>query len=227
MTLIIAARGKDHIIVGSDSRAIREDRSHNRIQTNIHNKLIKLNDHNCILIAGDSEKGRYLTEEFKPKIKPKDDIKKILKKFCKFSRKEFKNVYDYLHPELWPEVTFILAGFEKDKTGKSINPRLFIVRSDDMFEEGEAIDNIIEGKDIIAKYLFAKRYEESMTQEETTELVFDCLYDTENIDGDAGGKYTMEIITKLGFTSIDTIRMKNEKIADEENRKYMKIMEKN
>lgn len=224
MTLIIAAKGNGHIIVGADSRGVRQDGSDNRIQTDRHRKLIRLNRNNCILIAGNSEKGVYLTQQFLPKVKPNHDIKKILKMFCEFCRNELKDVFRILTPNYYPDIAFILAGYEKDKKGRLTNSRLYIIRSYDIFEEGESLQYVIEGKDLIPKYLFVKNYKEEMTQEENVQLVFDCLYDTEHIDGDVGGNYTIEIITKRGFTSINAAKLKNERISEEENKKFREVV---
>ncbi len=206
MTLIIAAKGKEHILLGADSRAVRQDRAGTRILTDMHDKLILLNKFNCLLIAGDAERGIYLIENFKEQIDKKDDIKSIVKKFVIFCRKEFRGLLNFINIEssYYPEIVFILAGFENIK-GKTSKPRLYIIRSKSAFQPGEKREYIIEGKKTISEYLFAKEYKIDMTADQLSKLTFQCFYDTEKIDGEAGGEIHLATLdNKYGFNDIDT-----------------------
>jgi len=226
MTLIIAAKGEKYIVVGADGRGVIEDESHNRSVTNFHEKLIKLNEHNCVLISGDAEKGTYLTEKFKNLVKSDDDIDKILEKFSAFCQKQFKIVYKTVRPEAQPDIVFILAGFTKEDRKKESEPRIYILRSYDYFTLGETKNYVIDGKRIIAEYLFFKKpYDTNLSQKDMVELVFNSLYDTEKFDGDVGGTYIIKSITGWGFGDFDTEQMKTDADNEEDNEEFRKIIE--
>jgi len=228
MTLVIAAKGENYIVVGADGRGIREDESHNRTVTNIHEKLIKLNEHNCVLIAGNAEKGTYLTEKFKPLVNPNDDIDTILKNFSTFCRKQFEIVYKIVHPDAQPDIVFIIAGFTKEGKKKKAQPRIYVLRSYDYFTLGETKHYIIEGKRITAEYLFFKKpYSTDISEKDMVNLVFNCLYDTEKFDGDVGGTYIIKTITEWGFNNLDTEQMKTDTDNKKDNEEFRKIIEEN
>jgi len=228
MTLVIAAKGENYIVVGADGRGIREDESHNRSLTNFHEKLIKLNEHNCVLIAGDAEKGTYLTEKFKPLVKPSDDVDTILKKFSTFCREQFKIVYKTVHLNAQPDIIFILAGFVKEMKKKKAQPRIYVLRSYDYFTIGETKHYIIEGKRIIAEYLFFKKpYSVDILEKDMVKLVFNCLYDTEKFDGDVGGTYIIKTISEWGLNELDAEQMKIDIDNKKDNEEFKKIIEEN
>ena len=220
MTLIIAAKTKDSIIIGADSRAVQEDRAGTRIINDAAEKLVQLNKHSCILMAGDSQPGTYLIEEFKKRIGKKNkDIITISRELSEFCRKEYKPYIDYGGSNKTPNVSFILVGLEKNGT-----PRIFLISSYNSFFIGEEKQYAIIGKDNISNYLFAKLYKKSCdSSENMTKLIVQCLYDTEKIDGDSGGKMHVGTITKkYGFveTGVDSY------VNDIENNDLIKLIEK-
>jgi len=206
MTLIIAAKCKDGLILGADSRSTSTDVAGARYIRDATEKLIQLNKYSCILIAGESQASIRLVEEFKKKVKTKDTVEEISKKFSDFCREEYES---YAHNIILfknsPELHFILAGLDKNRKGKNTLPRIFVIKHCDWFFVGEEMEYSIVGKYDISNYLFAKKYDEcSASSEKMTELIVQCLYDTEKIDGDAGGKMHLVSITEYGISEIDT-----------------------
>lgn len=202
MTLIIAAKMKDSIVLGCDSRALIKDSSGTRFINDSSEKLVVLNKHCCVLMAGDFRVGLYLIEKFKKIIKTTDDVTTISKKLSEHCRKEFKPYLEFVPPRAdnFPGVAFILAGLEKERS-RYKNPKIYILRSWDSFFTGEESEYSIEGKINIASYLFTKRYKKcSESVGEMEKLIVQCLYDTEKIDGESGGKMHVGIITnKYGY----------------------------
>ena len=138
MTLIIASKRKDSVLIGADSRSLREIRGGTRIISNRGEKLIQLNKYCCVLIAGDAEKGTYLVESFKSKVNSRDDVSSINKKFYKFCSKEFKPLSDLMDitSPAYPDITFILAGLEKRKGSRNKVSRIYVLRSKSAFYPG-------------------------------------------------------------------------------------------
>jgi len=205
MTLIIASKYKDGLILGSDSRSLAIDVAGSRFIRDSTNKLIQLNKYSCILMAGDSQAGVHLVEQFKDKVKNNDSLKIISKKFSDFCRKEYE---PYSSNSILlrnsPEVQFILAGLEKDKTGKYTLPKILVLKNYDWFFLGEEEEYSINGKDNISNYLFTKMYDKcKSSSEKMTNLIVQCLYDTEKIDGESGGEIHLVSITEYGIAEID------------------------
>ena len=218
MTLIFAVRNGNDIIIGADSRSVIESEK-GRIVSNTSKKLIQLNEFCCILVAGDAEKGTYLIEQFKDQITKKDDVISISKKFSKFCAEEFKQLLQFmgLDSRHYPDLSFIIVGLEKKrKKEKTRRPRIFILRSRSAFFPGEEKDYAIEGVTMISDYLFAKNFKEDMEAEDIIHLIARCLHETEQIDGDVGGKPLVAgIDDQYGFKVID-ISSNIEQIVNED-----------
>lgn len=204
MTLIIASKCKDGLVLGSDSRSISTDGGARYIR-DATDKLIQLNKYSCILIAGESQASVRLVEEFKEKVKANDTVSVISKKFSDFCRKEYEPYsQSIILLKNSPELYFILAGLDKDKKGKNTVSKIFTIKRDNWFFVGEDREYSIVGKDDISNYLFTKKYDEySVSSEKITELIVQCLFDTENIDGESGGKMHLVSITEYGVGEID------------------------
>jgi len=77
MTLIIAAQGKDFLILGADSRGTIEDIAKNRLQVNLMTKLYEITNRTGVLVAGAGDQAIYLIEKFKKQISnPNEDVSK-------------------------------------------------------------------------------------------------------------------------------------------------------
>jgi 20S proteasome alpha/beta subunit len=206
MTLIIAAKVGESIVVGADSRALNIDRSGTRFMRDNSEKIISLNKYCCILMAGDSEVSFYLINKFKNKINKNDDIVSICNKLTSFCRKEFEPCSKLLTAgsRNYPDICFILTGLEKKRKKYKI-PRIFLIKSWNFFLAGEEEEYAIVGKETITRYLFTKTYKNDLPLEKVTELIVQCLHDTEKIDGEAGGKIKVATInSKYGFIDVPT-----------------------
>lgn len=206
MTLLIAAKCKDGIILGSDSRSIIENLRGGgpRFINDSEEKLIPLNKYCCIMIAGDSLASVYLINKFRKLANKTKDVVQLTQEFSKFCRDEYKPYISYGGSTHCPRVSFIIAGLAKEGS-KYKEAKIFVLSSDTSFFTGEESNYAIVGKDDISNYLFAKLYDKyNNSSERMTELIVQCLYDTEKIDGEAGGKKHLVSITEYGIGEIDT-----------------------
>ena len=226
MTLIIAAKGKEqgenHIIVGADSRGTIHQGDLSMANDN-RKKIIELNKHVCVLIGGDVEKGSYLVNNFLPSVKKTDDVYKIANSFSNFCNKKFKPLINLLGVDSknYPYVVFIIAGLKKDNS-RYIDPRIYVLRSDDAFFLGEQDPFIVDGSNIIlASYLLSKDFETESTMDDKIKLIVRCIHETSKYDGCVGGDIHVAVISEAGFTpqlesDINTIKMdiENEKMEE-------------
>jgi 20S proteasome alpha/beta subunit len=197
MTLVIAAPGPGFLVLGADSRGTLEDAGGSRIELNIFEKLVVLDEHVSVLMYGDGEAARYLVEEFKRSIgKTPIEVSKVGKRFADFCRKELRAVPPVSRNSM-PGFGYVIAGLDKKDKVYSV-PRCLGMVSQDGFWLRSYQKFAIEGKPLIANYLFAKQFKDNMSVNDLTQLVAQALYDTINIDGDVGGRITLAIIASEG-----------------------------
>ena len=203
MTLIIAAQGKDFVVLGADSRGTIQNDSGTRVELNIQQKLIKINDRSGVLLFGAACRASYLVEKFKQNLKSKKknvtDIAEDLASFCRNEERILSDIPAYSPPQFG----FIIAGI--DKSGKKITPKCYSLISTSGFRLGLYDQGFgIEGKAIIAYYLFAKNFvkKEKRGLDDLIRLVVGALYDTMNVDGDVGGKINIAIIDGYGMRNV-------------------------
>ena len=131
MTLVIAAKGADFIILGADSRGTMRDIAGNRVELNLAVKLIQITDHIAFLVYGDAHISDYLIEKFKEKLTGKTKtVSAVAEEFAEFCRKEVKKTKE-VPREYVPNFGFIIAGL--DFKSKIPIPRCYKLRSLDGF----------------------------------------------------------------------------------------------
>ena len=202
MTLVIAAKGKDFVVMGADSKGTFQDSSGTRVELNIQQKLIKINDRTGILLFGNKPyHAYYLIEKFKQGCKNEkknvSDTAEDLASFCRNEARKFSDIPRYSPPDFG----LIIAGI--DKSAGKITPKCYSLTSGGGFSLGLYNHGFgIEGKPIIATYLFAKNFVKEMDLDDLVKLIVGSLHDTMNIDGDVGGGINITIIEDSGTRSI-------------------------
>jgi len=202
MTLVIAAPGKDFVVLGADSRGVVEAGG-TRVEINTLRKLTPITKYTAILMYGASEEGNQLVEKYKASIKSSlEGVTSVAEDFCNFCREEEKKLADVpKHPEAWSLFGFIVCGLNKTDD-KYTAPFLYNLHNANGFRLGLCKPFAIKGKPMIAYYLFAKGYRDDMTVNELCKLVAQSIYDTTRIDGDVGGPIRLAIIDSDGLREI-------------------------
>lgn len=207
MTLIIAAPGKDapgkdFILLGADSRGTVES-GMGRIEINTMQKLIPVTEFTAVLIYGSSEVTNHLVEKFiSERANDLKWIKEVAAEFSAFCQEEERRLAGVpKHPDSIDDIFgFIIAGLEENENGHKAYA--YHLSSYDGFRQGLCRPYAIEGKPLIALYMFAKEYEENLTQDKLCQLVAQSIYDTERVDGDVGGRIKLAIIDSDGLREI-------------------------
>ncbi len=205
MTLVIAAQGKDFIVVGTDSKS-RRDTVNGSIDINdLIVKLIPVSSHAAVLIFGASGVAQYMVDKFKSNHqKPGACITTLVYDLADSCREELRKLNGLpLNPNYLPYYGFIVAGLRKSGINFSV-PKCYSIRSSsgfmpELYQEGFTI----EGSSLIADYIFSKKYRSDMTIEELTNLVALTLYETSTVDGNVGGKFKMALIDSKGLREFD------------------------
>ena len=212
MTLIVAAKaidgqGHEFVVLGADTRETVVAGAA-RVEVNIAHKLFPLTRHSAIMLCGDSGHAQYLISKFRrTKLTGRvtgrremgvTQLVETFSEFCQDEALDWKNVPtlgkyppDNRH---FPDIAYVIAGFNREGN-RFAHPLCYGVSSltgylIDLGESGFAID----GKGIIARYIFSKEYHPPMDLPHVTNLVLKCLVDTSEVDGDVGGRYNLAII---------------------------------
>lgn len=204
MTLVIAAPGKEFIVLGSDSRAVI-DTGAARVEINTVNKMIPITDYTAVLIYGSADATNYIIDTFKnEKVKKLLFVKEIAKELCKFCRSEEKKLVGVpRNPDSLNDFFgFIVAGL--NKKGSKYEPVAYNLCNYDGYRLGLCKPYAIQGKGLIARYIFVKQYSEEMVVNDLCRLVAQSIYDTERIDGDVGGSIKLAIIDSDGYREISS-----------------------
>jgi 20S proteasome alpha/beta subunit len=201
MTLVIAALGKDFVILGADSRGV-VDVGNARAEINVYKKIIPVTKYVAIQVFGSSEEGSQLVEKYKEQINPiLQSVDKVAEDFCKFCQKEEITLAKVpKDPNYRVSFGFLVSGIKIKN--KIVTPLIYAFHNLAGFRLGLCRPYAIRGKPLIAYYLFAKDYKDELTINELCELVAQSLYDTMQIDGDVGGQIRMAIIDADGLREI-------------------------
>lgn len=205
MTLIIAAAGKDFVILGADSRETVEPRfSPMRVEYNSAEKIVKLSNHAAVLICGEMAQAHYVVQKYKDVHGDMDDdVSTVAEAFKDTCRLEARTVADVpKSPNYFPDYAFIIAGLDKAR-GRFTIPKCYSLDSTQGFRMKLGNEGFtISGKPMLALYLFERFYERTDKEEPDglCGLVGQSLYDTKRIDGDVGGELKMAYIRETeGF----------------------------
>jgi 20S proteasome alpha/beta subunit len=194
MTLVIAAKGPDYVVVGADSRSTIKTRDYSQ-GVDMAEKIIPLTKHVVVLLFGAGETATYLAQKFVRKLekgKTKlDGASNVADKFAEFCRAEFK-ASDISIPS-FPYFGFIVAGLDLER-GKYRGPRCYILRSNHYFMVGESTPFVIDGRPFIAMYKFERELRDVKSYNDLCCLVAQSIYDTRAVDGTVGGRITIGII---------------------------------
>ena len=197
MTLVIAALGKDFVILGADSRGVI-DAGLGRAEINIYQKTIQITKYASIQLYGHAEEGSQLVEKYKAQIKRRlQSVDLVAEDFCKFCQDEERAIADVpKDPAFRISFGFLVSGL-RIKNGKG-TPQIYNLRNLTGFRLGLCRPYAIRGKTLIAHYLFSMYYRNDMTINDLCKVVAQSIYDTMHIDGDVGGPIRMTIIDSGG-----------------------------
>ena len=210
MTTVIAALGKDFVVLGADSQGTL-DAGGARTESKDLVKLKRINEKVGVLYSGDVNAAEYLIDKFQNKLKnSKDNVTKTATDFRHMCIKEY-NEHAGLEATYLPDCNFIIAGLD---INGNIIPKCYSMDSSSGFKMGKYPSGYgIGGKPFVARYLFRKRYGEGKSLDDLCQLVGQAIYDTKKVDGDVGGQIRMAIIDNEGFRNVPENDVYDEYIA--------------
>jgi len=208
MTLLVALRGADGIVVATDSRGTFGDPRGVTAQNDAQKKLYIASKYSAILTAGSGELGAFVMQEVLNNIQATkaEGVTKIMDAtravvrtkysdwFAKFAVQPIQGLAAPVRPDL----NLVIAGYDNDVSGQPTEQRIFQLISQADFAPmlhnyGFALAGVAQ----YALYLLNRLYESDCKVEILTALAAYVITETASQDGKVGGRIQMAIITPV------------------------------
>ncbi len=206
MTLLVALKGKDGLVLAADSRGTFGDPRGVTAQNDNQKKAHILSPHVAVLAAGSGEVGALIIDMVRKKVDAQkvDWASPVLEVLRNTVREQYSNWFPTVPPiqpvallqtgqvAMRPDLAFLIGGYELDGT-----PRLFGLIS--MFDFSPMMHDYgfaVQGVAQYALYLLNRLYEADRTVQELTSLAVYVITETASQDGKVGGPVSVITIEK-------------------------------
>lgn len=205
MTLLVALKGAEGLVLAADSRGTFGDPRGVTAQNDAQQKAHVLAPHVAVLTAGSGEVGAMVIDQVRREaaIRDLDGATNVLELLRQTSRSSYQDWFPSV-PAMQPlplvqagqvaskpDLAFILGGYDSDGT-----PRMFsLISSFDfnpmLHEYGFAVQGVAQ----YALYLLNRLYQPDRTLDELTALAIYAITETASQDGKVGGPVNVITIT--------------------------------
>ena len=206
MTLVIAAHGRNFVVLGADSRGIVGALERERLTIGMDKmrKLTPIAKHVGILTYGMGEFGESLLEGFrKEKESDLDGATNVVEKLYVSCKERWGEWFSGVPREMRPNVGFVVAGLDQKEGEKNYTlTRIYSMESH--YDFAYALHNrfLLRGIDPLAMYILNKQYYEGMMLDDLCTLVAYAISETASVDKRVGGPIRIAIIDSKGFREI-------------------------
>jgi 20S proteasome alpha/beta subunit len=235
VTLIVALKGLDGIVMAADSRGTYGDPRAVTAQNDSMIKLHQLSRHAGLLMAGDAGLGNQLLASWPGDRAASIPTPTLMESFRQHIRNQYgawfqgfaiQQVHGSTLP-VRPNLSFVIAGYDCDATGKASTPTLYNLSSLYDFapvrlDHGFALDGIAQ----YALYLFNRLYRDGYSTEKLKSLAAYAITETASQDGKVGGPIRMATISpdegyiEIPPTDVDALITQNESRSDALRRSF-------
>lgn len=223
MTLLVALRGSDGIVVASDSRGTFGDPRGVTAQNDAQKKLYRASKYSSILTAGSGELGATIMAEALGLIQEDDGVSTVLDKTRTLVRAKYDDWFPgfVIQPNedgdpVRPDLALLVAGY--DESGDAPEQKIFqIVSALDFAPMLHNYGFALVGVAQYGLYLLNRLYKDNQNVEQLRALAAYVITETATQDGKVGGPVQMATIKpdegcrELPQDEIDAIVSKNER----------------
>ncbi|MHA1398371.1 MAG: hypothetical protein ACTSSF_11825 [Candidatus Heimdallarchaeaceae archaeon] len=199
MSLVLTLKGRDGIVIASDSRATIGDPRGLVTANDTVKKLFKVNDKVIMGVAGEANLGISIVHEIlqDDKITQTTDLKSTMNAI---RNKAFSLLKQWLdNPEVitpqgiikrWPQILFLVAGYDEN------NPNMYILNSHHFFApELSTLNFAAIGVVPLAVYLLNRLHDPRAKVDSLKLLAAYCIMETASQDGKVGGPIQMLVLS--------------------------------
>jgi len=222
VTVVIAASGKNFVVLGADSRGIFGDVAGPMIiGMDKMKKLTVITRHVGALMYGAGELAESLLDEFrrneKETLETIDGVLDVLKKFLPFCQTVWQNWFRNFSGKC-PLIGFMIAGLDQDEKGEYASPRICSLESRINFApQLHRYGFACQGLPHLSTYILNKQYRADMTVDELCTLVAYVISEVASTDSRVGGPISILVIDPTGAREISLSDV--ESMLTEENLK--------
>src|SRR5713101_3735595 len=227
MTLLVALKGSDGLVMASDSRGTFGDPRGVTAQNDSQKKAFILTNHTAALLAGSGELGANVVREAQTRIKAHavEGVTQVQEVFRTTVRELYGAWFPHLQPAVppgmpaiaRPDLAIIIGGYDASEGGAYDQGRMYqLVSALDfppmLHEYGFALAGIAQ----YALYLLNRLYEPQRALEELTALAVYVITETASQDGKVGGPIQVLTVqpdagcTELSETAVQEVLVLNE-----------------
>lgn len=206
MTLVIALKATDGIVIASDSKASSVITSNDTVQ-----KVFKLGEHSAVGIAGDGGLAMYFLEQVKDGLNHGTGILNLAEQLRVHGKQKFNDFFEHLTPEKRPSLTLLLAGYSNDGEAE-----IYTLKSTDNFVPRAAVTGFeCIGVPYIAEYLLNGLYETEVRTDAALEMGVLCVEATGSQNESVGGPTRVyhfnheKVFSELSQTQVEKLKNKS------------------
>lgn len=201
MTLVIAAHGRNFVILGADSRGtIGTDEDSLIIGMDDQSKITRVTPHVGFLIFGLGEVADMLLYEFERD--GLDGVSQVREHFRAHCRQKWNEWLTGVRPRFITKFGFLISGLDPNQAGEFTIPNTYSLFSESGFVPGFHRKFVCMGCPDLANYILNKRYQEDITIETLSLLVAYAISETASVDRRVGGPIKIAIIDSSGYRLI-------------------------
>lgn len=224
MTLLVALKGADGLVVAADSRGTFGDPRGVTAQNDSQKKLYVISKYAAILTSGSGELGATIMQEVAAALKNVTGVTPVMDTLRAHVRGRYGDwfarfaIQPGLPMPVRPDVAFIIAGYDVDAASSPTEQKIFQLISQTDFAPmlhnyGFALSGVAQ----YALYLLNRLYEKDSTVEQLKALAAYVITETASQDGKVGGRVQMATIAptqeckELNAADVDQILAENER----------------
>jgi 20S proteasome alpha/beta subunit len=197
VTLLVALKGSDGMVLAADSRGTFGDPRSVTAQNDAQQKAHILAPHVAVLVAGSGEVGALVIDLVRQEVTAQaaDGATPVLNILRDTVRKQYENWFKSIpaiqplqliqsgQVAIRPELAFIVGGYELDGTSRIFGLGSLFDFSPMLYDYGFAVQGIAQ----YALYLLNRLYERGRTIDELKPLAIYVITETASQDGKVGG----------------------------------------
>jgi len=201
MTLLVALKGKDGLVLAADSRGTFGDPRGITAQNDNQKKAHILSPHVAVLTAGSGEVGALVISMVAQKVaqEKSDGVTTVLEILRTTVREQYNNWFPTVpamqpmallqagQVPVRPDLAFLVAGYEPDNSPRLFGLGSFFDFSPMLHDYGFAVQGVAQ----YALYLLNRLYEADRTVQELTSLAVYVITETASQDGKVGGPVSL------------------------------------
>jgi len=208
MTLLVALRGSDGLVLAADSRGTFGDPRGITAQNDSMKKAHVLSKHVGVLQAGAGEVGALVVQELSASLEAVDGVSNVLSRLRDHVRARYQEWFPSVPavpaPALAatgqvptrPDLIFLVGGYEVDENGRALDGKIYEIASGldfapSLHDYGFAVAGVAQ----YALYLLNRLYEGNRSITDLVALAVYAITETASQDGKVGGPVNVVTIS--------------------------------